>query len=191
MTTLALYFFALAQYGSAKKMGLPKIVGQTTVSSVFVASVHCAALIVPAGECTAKCALSHTSGSFVVEPGSVHVPAAQVVAGAVGQVVAQVVLVVPGSQVPLPALPPPAVPAPAAPPLDAPALDAPPFAVPPLAAPALEAPVPPFDAPPSEPATPETPAFPAGIPVTHALATQAAPALPLAPDDAPVSSEPL
>src|SRR5450755_3120273 len=134
MTMLALYFFALAQYGSAKKMGLPKIVGQTTVSSVFVASVHCAALIIPAGECTAKCALSHTSGSFVVEPGSVHVPAVQVVAGAVGQVVAQVVLVVPGSQVPLPA-----VPALAAPPLDAPALDAPPVALPPLAAPGLDA----------------------------------------------------
>ena len=98
---LAFHFVALEQYGSGKKIGLPKNVGQTTVSSVLVAAVHCAALIVPFGEWTAKCALSQSNGSLVVEPGSFHVPAVQVVAVA-GQLVAQVVVVLPGSQLPAP-----------------------------------------------------------------------------------------
>jgi hypothetical protein len=46
---LALNLVAELQYGSGKKIGLPNIVGQTMVSSVFVASEHCAAVIVPAG----------------------------------------------------------------------------------------------------------------------------------------------
>ena len=63
------------QKGSGSNMGLPKRMGQMTFSSSSVAAVHCAAVIVPAGACTAKCALWQTSGSFVVEPGSVQVPA--------------------------------------------------------------------------------------------------------------------
>ncbi len=45
--------------------------------------MHWAEVMVPAGACTAKCALSQTSGSLVVDPGSVQVPAVQVAAGAV------------------------------------------------------------------------------------------------------------
>src|SRR5215471_5481930 len=111
---LALNLVAVLQYGSGKNIGLPNIVGQTIVSRVLVASVHCAAVMVPAGECTAKCALSHTVGSLVVEPGSVQVPATQVAAGAVAQLLAQVVVVVPGSHEAL--VVPPAPPVPVAPP---------------------------------------------------------------------------
>src|SRR5215471_9420254 len=115
---LALNLVAVLQYGSGKNIGLPNIVGQTIVSSVLVASVHCAAVMVPAGECTAKWALWQTTGSLVVEPGSVQVPATQVVAGAVAQPLAQVVVVVPGSQAPVLEPPVPVVPAvPVVPPL--------------------------------------------------------------------------
>jgi hypothetical protein len=76
--------------------------GQITFSSSSVAAVHCAAVMVPAGAWTAKWALWHWSGSPVVEPGSVHVPATHVVGAVVAHPVAQVVLVVPGSHVPPP-----------------------------------------------------------------------------------------
>lgn len=95
------------QKGSGSNIGLPKRIGQMTFSSSSVAAVHWAAVMVPLGEWTAKCALSHCSGSPVVEPGSVHVPATHWALG--GAVVAhpeaQVVVVVPGSQLPPPLLP--------------------------------------------------------------------------------------
>jgi hypothetical protein len=103
MCTAALYLVAELQYGSGKKTGLPMYVAQT-VSRVLVADWHCAAVIVPAGEWTAKWALSHCSGSPVVEPGSFHVPAVHAV-GAVGQLEAQAVVLLPCSQEP----PPPAL----------------------------------------------------------------------------------
>jgi hypothetical protein len=94
--------FADLQKGSGSNIGLPKRIGQTAFSSSSVAAVHCVAVIVPAGAWTAKCALSHWSGSPVVDPGSVHVPATHcAAAGAVvAQPVAQVVVVVPGSHEP-------------------------------------------------------------------------------------------
>jgi hypothetical protein len=51
---LALYFVALEQYGSGKKIGNPNRVGQTICSSVSVAAEHCEEEIVPLGACTAK-----------------------------------------------------------------------------------------------------------------------------------------
>ena len=57
-------------------------------------------MIVPSGEWTAKCADWQTSGSLVVEPGSVQVPLTHAAVGAVAQPVAQVVVVVPRSHVP-------------------------------------------------------------------------------------------
>lgn len=72
-------------------------------SNSSVAAVHCVAVIVPAGACTAKCALWHCSGSPDDEPGSVHVPATHWAAagGVVAQLLAHAVVAVPGSQVPL------------------------------------------------------------------------------------------
>jgi hypothetical protein len=94
--------FADLQKGSGSNMGLPKRIGQIAFSSSSVAAVHWAAVIVPAGACTAKWALWHWRGSPVVDPGSVQVPDTHCAdAGAVvAQPVAQVVVVVPGSQVP-------------------------------------------------------------------------------------------
>jgi len=51
---LAFHLVDELQYGSGKKMGLPKYVGQITFSSSSVAAVHCEAVIVPEGEWTAK-----------------------------------------------------------------------------------------------------------------------------------------
>jgi hypothetical protein len=51
--------FTDMQNGSGSNIGLPNRIGQMTFSSSSVAAVHCAAVIVPAGEWTAKCALSH------------------------------------------------------------------------------------------------------------------------------------
>src|ERR1019366_3089519 len=102
MTMLTLDLLADLQNGSGSNIGLPKRMGQMTFSSSSVAAVHCAAVIVPDGECTAKCALWHCSGSPVVEPGSVHVPGTPGwAAGAeVAQPDAHVVVVEPRSQVP-------------------------------------------------------------------------------------------
>lgn len=139
---LTLDLLALLQKGSGSNIGLPKRIGQIAFSSSSVAAVHCCDVIVPAGACTAKWALSHWSGSLVVDPGSVQVPATHWdVAGAlVAQFEAQVVVVEPGSHAPAtvdpldelavlvaepPALP-PLDPLPAAAPLDVlPALEPP------------------------------------------------------------------
>jgi hypothetical protein len=105
------------QNGSGSNIGLPKRMGQMTFSSSAVASLHCCALIVPGGACTAKCALSHCSGSPVVEPGSAHVPGTHRAegGGVVVQPDAHVVVVVPRSHAFPPSLLPPSEPAPEAP----------------------------------------------------------------------------
>src|SRR5579859_1943775 len=185
MTMLTLDFFADWQNGSGSNIGLPKRIGQIAFSSSAVASAHCCAVIVPAGACTAKWALSHWSGSPVVEPGSVQVPATQVAdaGGVVAQPVAHAVVVVPGSHAPpslpvppllLPPLPPllllplpPPLPLPASrPPLLAPPSIAPELA-PLLLAPALPASVPAASEPPPPPhaanATPRTTVATVGI----------------------------
>ena len=102
MTMLTFDLVAVLQNGSGSNIGLPKRIGKMAFSSSSVAAVHCCAVMVPAGEWTAKCALSHCSGSPVVDPGSVQVPAThwEAAGAVVAHPIAHVVVLVPGSQAP-------------------------------------------------------------------------------------------